>query len=107
MSKIIRSIQFLSDKVIVDYGNDNIFQFCKACKDGKHFKSFLNYFSPQINLSLLEQTETIIFEKRFYYNLSRGAPRRLVNRVAHEFAEYLEDRCERTLQKKPKQPPTD
>lgn len=41
MSKsTIRSIQFLSDRVIADYGDGKVFQFCQKCHNGKHLRAF-------------------------------------------------------------------
>lgn len=92
MTKRMSSIQFLGDKVIVEFEKGQVFQFCKACKDGKHFKAFINYFSPQINLQLMDQALATFFEKRFFYCLSRGPARRVVKREAHEFSAFIEKR---------------
>jgi len=74
-SKAIRSIQFLPDRVIVDLGEHRLFQFCKACKNGKHLKNFLNDSYPEINLKVMDEATAIRLERRFYFELARGMTR--------------------------------
>lgn len=91
MSKrTIRSIQFLTDRVIADYGDGKVFQFFQKCQNGKHLRAFLNHFCPTFDLSLMDQVATIAMEKRFYNILKHGGLRKLLNREAYAFGEYLE-----------------
>lgn len=91
--RTIRSIQFLPDKVIVDQGEHRLFQFCRECKNGKHVKSFLNDAFPQVNLQLIDEATAIYLERKFYYQLSRGAMRKVFRFEAKDFANYAERRC--------------
>ncbi len=92
MSKTIQSIHFVPGRVIVDYGDRQVFQFCKVCRDGKHVKSFLNHFCPEVNLQLMDKEMAIYFERKFYRVLVHGDIRRAVNREAYAFGEYVQKR---------------
>lgn len=81
-------------RVIVDYGDNQIFQFCRDCQRGGHIKAFLNHFCPQVNLQLLDEALSIQLERKFYYILTHGPVRRIVNREGYLFGEYVQKRCE-------------
>lgn len=90
----IRSIQFLPDRVVVDYGEHHVYQFCKACKDGKHVKNFLNDFCGESNLvGLIDEANAIRFERKFYHQLAYGPSRRIFGFEAAEFGAYVKRRC--------------
>lgn len=94
MNKTIRSIQFIPGRVVVDYGENKVFQFCKSCHNGGHMKAFLNHFCPQVNLQLLDQKEACLLERRFYFLLTQGPTRRIVNREGYVFGEYVHKRSQ-------------
>lgn len=101
-SKRVRSIHFVGDKVIVDYGEHKTFQFCKDCKNGNHLKNFLNFFYPNVNLQAFDVDLAMRMERRFYFMLWRGRVHYIFNHEADAFSEYLQERCERVLARREK-----
>lgn len=90
MTKKVNSIQFLGDKVVIDYSEGNSFQFCKRCKNGNHFRFFLHHFCPQL-LKHFDDTQTAVyFERRFYFMIHHTAIRHLVMQETLDFIDNLQ-----------------
>lgn len=84
MTKNLRSIQFFSDRVIVEMSHGEVFQFCERCDTGRHAKEFLQRFAPAFNVSALNYRKLRFLERQFFYTLANGTARRTVKREIHE-----------------------
>jgi len=97
-SKTIRSIHFFNKHIVLDYGDQQVFELCHSCKhEGRHVKRLLQHFVPELNLGLIQTNEWLMLERRIYRKLWRGEYRSFVNQAVYGLGEFVAHRNGRIL----------